>query len=113
MIEFATLIANLVNDSSSGKILFVDADLTDLIDCWLMDISSILSTSDARAWGVFLPYSKYVAEAHGKHLARLKADANTLTANAKVLQAIAAMKDKSTLGVLGEYASMSKKLFAR
>jgi hypothetical protein len=113
MIEFANIIAQLVGDSSSGKILFTDADLTDLIDCWLMDISSILSTSDARAWGVILPYSKYVADAHARHLAQLKTDANALTANAKVRNAIAAMQDKSTLGVLGEYVSMSQKLFAR
>jgi hypothetical protein len=113
MIEFAGIIATLANTPVSGKILFTDADLTDLIDCWLMDIASILSTSDARAWGVILPYSKYVADAHAKHLAQLKTDAATLTGNAKVLNAIAAMQDKSTLGVLGEYVSMSQKLFAR
>lgn len=113
MIEFATLIANCVNVPFSGKILFTNKDLTDLIDCWLMDVASILATKDKRARGVMPPYTSYVATAHGMHLAKLQADAASLTNNASVLQAIANATAKSTSNVLGEYGSMSKKIFAK
>jgi hypothetical protein len=105
MIEFATIISGELEESS----LYTDKDLTDLIDCWLMDISSILATSDSRAWGV--AYAQYVAEAYGKHLAKLKEDATRLTGDAVIQQAIAGMTDKTSMNVLGAYGSMSKKLF--
>ncbi|HEX8437133.1 hypothetical protein [Archangium sp.] len=108
MIEFASIIAADLEQGPQYTV-FTDEDLKDLVDCWLMDISSILATSDSRPWGV--PYAKYVAEAYAKHLALLKQDAATLTGNATIQQTIAGMGDKTTVQVLGDYGSMSKKLF--
>lgn len=110
--EFATLISMYLTVPVNGKLLYTDEDLPDLLDCWLMDVASILATKDRRHLGVVYPYSKYVAEAYSAHLAQLKADAATVSSDADVQTAIAGLKDKTASEVMSAYGSMAKKLFA-
>jgi hypothetical protein len=106
MIEFAEIIALYRrNDPDS----FAAQDLPDLIDCWLMDISSILATKDARGWGP--AYAWWVSTAYAAHLARLKADVNGLTADADVRAAVQNMQDKSSTRVFADYGQMIPRLF--
>ncbi|AKJ02339.1 hypothetical protein ATI61_108272 [Archangium gephyra] len=106
MIEFAEIIALYRrNDPDS----FAAQDLPDLIDCWLMDISSILATKDARGWGP--AYAWWVSTAYAAHLARLKADVNVLTADADVRAAVQNTQNKSSARVFADYGQMIPRLF--
>ncbi|MFV8749346.1 hypothetical protein ACNOYE_02215 [Nannocystaceae bacterium ST9] len=108
MIEFAEVIAfNRRSNSSS----FAANDLPDLLDCWLMDIASILATSDARAWGAILPYANYLTTAYNAHLTKLKSDRTTLTLDSDVQNAIQGLSQKWTYQVVGAYGGMIPKLF--
>ncbi len=108
MIEFAEIIARYRRSDSSS---FAANDLRDLVDCWLMDIASILATTDARAWGAILPYTSYVTTAYNAHLAQLKTDCANLTLDTTVQNTIAGMPQKWTYQVMGAYGGLVPKLF--
>lgn len=106
MIEFAEIIALYRrNDPDS----FSAQDLPDLIDCWLMDISSILATKDARGWGPV--YAWWMSTSYASHLARLKADVNGLTADVDVRNAVQNTVTKSSARIFANYGQMIPRLF--
>jgi hypothetical protein len=103
-IEFATIIAKDIA-SSFGAPFFTAGDLTDLLDCWLMDISSILATTDRRGRGPLM--ANYVATAYNAHLAELQRKRMLLTTNTVLRDAINTQSKQSWSGVLGAYSAMA------
>lgn len=103
-IEFATIIAEDL-DKTVGAPFFSEEDLNDLLDCWLMDISSILATTDRRGRGPFL--ANYVATAYNAHLADLQRNRVLLTRNARLRNVINNKSRQSWSGVLAAYSAMA------
>jgi len=106
LIELAQIIAI---DRRGDPDSFTADDLPDLIDCWLMDVSSILATKDKRGAGPFV--AGYMSDAYNAHLRRLQADVNGLTTDVDVRHAVANARTKSGAGVFSAYAAMVPRLF--
>ncbi|WNG54986.1 hypothetical protein F0U59_09520 [Archangium gephyra] len=106
MIEFAEIIARYRRSDDDS---FSAQDLPDLIDCWLMDISSILATKDARGWGPV--YAWWMSTSYAEHLNHLKADVNGLTNDADVRAAVQGMQNKSSARIFANYGQMIPRLF--
>lgn len=104
LIEFATIIAEDLA-KPFGAPFFSTGDLTDLLDCWLMDISSILATTDRRGRGPLV--ANYVSTAYNAHLAQLQRDRARLTSNTVLRDAINNQSRQSWSGVLSAYTAMA------